>query len=241
MLPQISAPIYTLTLPSTGKEIRVRPFLVKEEKLLLMAAQSKDTKEIIQVTKQIINNCLIDNDLKIDELPFFDIDYLFIALRAKSIGENIELQFRCNHMIGDGEKCNHIFPVNLDIANVGLVKDETLKDKIDLGNMSGAKMKYPKYSDVKAIFANESEIDKTMRLIYCSVEYIYEKENIFHMRDYTREQFDKWIENLTKAQYEKLEEWVLNMPTFEVRAKQNCGKCGFEHNVRYTDFDSFFL
>jgi hypothetical protein len=240
MLPQMSAPIYTLKLPSNGKEIRVRPFLVKEEKLLLMAAQSKDTKEIIQVTKQIINNCLIDNDVKIDELPFFDIDYLFIALRAKSIGETLELQFKCNAET-NGEKCNHIFPVALDIANVSIIKDETLSDKIDFGNMSGVKMKYPKYSDVKTIFANESDIDRVMRLIYASTEYIYQKDTLYSMKDYNREDFDKWIEGLTKAQFDKLEEWVLNMPTFEVKAVKKCASCGFEHDIGYKDFDSFFL
>ena len=84
-LPKISTPTYTVTLPSNGKTVRIRPFLVKEEKLLLIAAQTKDPHEIIETTKQVINNCLIDNDVSVDSLPFFDVDYLIVALRAKSI------------------------------------------------------------------------------------------------------------------------------------------------------------
>lgn len=239
-LPQLSVPTYTVKLPSDGKEIRVRPFLVKEEKLLLMAAQSKDTNEIIQATKQIINNCLIDNDVKVEELPFFDVDYLFVALRAKSVSETIEMNFVCNNVV-EQEKCGHIFPVVLDISNSEIVKNADLKEKIDFGNMTGVKMKYPKYSEMKKIFSDESNIDRIMRLIYNSVEFIYDKDTVYNMRDYSKEDFDKWIEGLTKAQFEKLEEWVLNLPSFQVSAKQNCAKCGFEHNIKYKDFDSFFL
>ena len=104
MLPKIDVPTYTLKLPSSEQELTVRPFLVKEEKLLLMAVKSDDPQEIIRTTKQVINNCIISPEINVDTLPFFDIDYLFIALRAKSIGETIELNFICQNKVED-TKC----------------------------------------------------------------------------------------------------------------------------------------
>ena len=109
-LPKIDVPTYDVTLPSSGKEIRIRPFLVKEEKLLLMAVESKDSENIIKTTKQVINNCIVSGDIDLDKIPFFDVDYLFIALRAKSIGEKIEVNYRCNNNVG-GQPCNGVFNV----------------------------------------------------------------------------------------------------------------------------------
>ena len=104
MLPKIDVPIYNVKLPSTGQELSVRPFLVKEEKMLLMAVKSDDAQEIIRTTKQVINNCIVSPEIDVDTLPFFDIDYLFIALRAKSVGESIDVNFICQSEV-DGDKC----------------------------------------------------------------------------------------------------------------------------------------
>ena len=113
-LPKIDLPVYELKLPSNNKQVKIRPFLVREEKLLLMAVESNDESEIINTTKQVINNCLIDSDVNIDALPFFDVDYMFVFLRAKSVGDNVEVQLTCNNETPEGI-CGNRFPAMVDI------------------------------------------------------------------------------------------------------------------------------
>lgn len=239
-LPKITTPIYTVTLPSNGKNVRVRPFLVKEEKLLLIAAQTKDINEIIETTKQVINNCLVDNDISVDSLPFFDIDYLIIALRAKSIGETIPVKFTCNNVV-NGSKCGHVFPVDIDISKSTVVKDDTISPEIWLSSDFGVKMKYPKYSVIKTIMANETDLDKIIRIICASIDYIFDKDQIYSAKDKTKEEIQEFVESLTKVQLTKLEDFVRNFPEFECRVEHTCEKCKFQHNIRYNNFDSFFL
>lgn len=240
MIPQLSVPVYDLPLPSTGKTIKARPFLVKEEKLLLMAAQSKDTTEIINMTKQVISNCLVEKKIRIDDLSFFDVDYLFIALRAKSVGETIEVNFKCNNRV-DNDKCDTIFPVTLDISQIALNKNDDIKDQIFLTDKTGVKLKYPKYGEMKKIIADESALDKRIRVIQASIDYIFDDKQTYPAKDMTKEELDEFTDNLTQAQLEKLGEWVDNFPEFSVVAKQKCPKCNFEHTIQYKDYTSFFL
>lgn len=239
-LPKISVPIYTVTLPSNGKSIRIRPFLVKEEKLLLIAAQTKDTNEIVAATKQVINNCLIDNDVNVDTLPFFDIDYLIIALRAKSIGETIPVKFSCNNIV-EGEKCGHNFPVDIDISKASVVKDDSIKLEIWLTDDMGVKMRYPKYSVMKSIMSNENEFERVIRIVCASIDSIFDKTENYSTKEMSKEEIQAFVEGLTKVQFTKLENFVRNFPEFECKVAHTCEKCGFNHNIKYNNFDSFFL
>jgi len=239
-LPKISVPTYSVTLPSTGKEVRIRPFLVKEEKLLLMAAQSKDVNEIIHATLQAITNCLIDDDIDASKLPFFDVDYLFIALRAKSIGESIEINFTCNNVV-DEEKCAQIFPVNLDISKAVIVKDESQIAKIKLSESVGVGMKYPNYTAMKSTLSSELEMDRKIRMIYNSLDFIWNGDDVTNVIDVSFEDFNTWIEDLTDSNFAKLESWVDHLPTFEIVTSKECPRCKFNHHIHYDDFQSFFL
>jgi hypothetical protein len=239
-IPKIDLPIYELKLPSNGKEVRVRPFVVREEKLLLMAAASDDTDEIIKTTKQIINNCLIDNDVKIDTLPFFDVDYLFIALRAKSIGEKIDMSFTCNNALNDNTVCKSVFDVPIDIANAHVVKPEGISNKIDLGGNLSVKLKYPNYTITKLINDDDSIIDKKIKVIANCIETIVQGDKVMTTKDFTKKEAEEFVEDLTKSQFEKLEEFVDNFPYFVVDLDHKCQKCGFEHHIEYRDFASFF-
>ena len=138
-LPKIDVPIYDITLPSNGKTIKIRPFLVKEEKLLLMAIESKDNDNIIKTTKQVINNCIVSGDLDLEKIPFFDVDYLFIALRAKSIGEKIETSYVCNNVV-DGNKCGGVFETDIDISNCVIKKKDDITMDIALSSKLSMKM-----------------------------------------------------------------------------------------------------
>lgn len=240
MLPVIDLPTYELKVPSTGQVIKIRPFTVKEEKVLLIAAESKDPNEIINTTKQIIKNCIVSDEIDVDKLPFFDVDYLFIALRAKSVGEAIEIKFTCNNIIEDGSYCKNVFPAKIDIANCKIVKDESISREIDLGSGIRVKMKYPNYSIMKAITEMKQGIEKQIHIISNSIEYIQNRDKVFTMKDITPSEVQRFIEDLTREQYSKLEKFINNFPSFVVTASAECPKCNFNHNLEYKDFVSFF-
>lgn len=239
-LPKIDLPIYTIKLPSNQKEVTFRPFLVKEEKLLLMAVESDNESEIINTTKQVINNCLVDTDINLETLPFFDVDYLFIALRAKSIGEAIEVKFTCNNWTGE-RTCGNVFPAKIDIANCQIIKDDTITKIIDLGKNIKIKMKYPNYTTMKMILDNDSVLNKKLNIIAGSVEQIIEGDKIHTEKDFTKEELIQFLESLTKEQFLKLEFFVENFPSFVITTTAQCNRCGFNHNLTYNDFTSFFV
>lgn len=238
MLPKIDVPTYIIKLPSSGQELTIRPFLVKEEKLLLMAVKSDDPQEIIRTTKQVINNCIISPEINIDTLPFFDIDYLFIALRAKSIGETIELNFICQNRIED-VKCGGKFSVNVDIANVEVEnKDKPLEIKFHDDLIF--KMKYPSYALMKQLDEKADLLETKIKIIVASIERIFTKGQYFTSKDITPAEMQEFVEGLTQQQFGLLEEFVNNFPTFYATGSGRCVKCGKEHNVRYKDFVNFF-
>lgn len=239
VLPKIDLPIYELKLPSSGKSVRVRPFLVKEEKLLLMAVESKDEENIISTTKQIINNCLLDNDVKVEKLPFFDVDYLFIALRAKSIGEVVPVNFICN-MYGPDGKCGTVFPVDIDISNCVVKKDDSVVADIKLSDRISVRMKYPSYEVMKRFVENDNNLAKKVKIIAASIDYIAEGDKISSAKDYTPEVLQEYIESMTEEHFRKLEKFVDNFPSFVVTAEGVCPKCKHNHKLEYTDFTSFF-
>lgn len=239
MLPKIDVPIYELKLPSDNKEVKVRPFLVKEEKLLLMAVQSNDAKEIVNTTKQVINNCLLTESVNVDALPFFDIDYLFIALRAKSVGETVTVNFICNNKVEDKE-CKGKFPVDIDIANVAIDKNPEISMEIKFHDDLIFKMKYPSYSLVRLLDDKADPMENKIKIIAASVERIFNKGQYFTTKDFTPEELREFIENLTHEQFKKLDEFVNNFPSFYIKAEGKCIKCGYQHSVRYKDFINFF-
>lgn len=240
MLPKIDLPIYELKLPSNGKSIKVRPFLVREEKLLLMAIESGNDEEIIETTKQVINNCLLDEEINIEKLPFFDIDYLFIALRAKSIGESISVKFTCNSYV-NGKVCGHTFPANIDISNCETIMREDVSSSIDLSGGISVKMKYPSYTTMKSIMDNDSVIDKKINIIAGSIERIVKGEQVYSLKDISKEELTEFIEGLTQEQFKKLEHFVDNFPFFVIKAEADCESCGYHHHLEYKEFTSFFV
>lgn len=238
-LPKIDLPIYDLTVPSSKKIITVRPFSVKEEKLLLMAVESKDNDEVIRTVKQVVNNCIVSEDVDIDKLPFFDVDYMFIFLRAKSVGESVDVNLTCNNILENGNKCGHVFQTAMDISKCELITEDVSDDiKLDdKGN--GVKLKYPNYATIKRV--EENEIDAKTNMIVNSIDYIYDKKSKYSAKDHSKEELKDYIEGLTEENYKKLEAYVDNYPTFAVNLEATCPSCGFRHKVRYTDFYDFFF
>lgn len=235
-------PLFDVHLPFTKKTLTFRPFVVKEEKLLLMAAASGDTQDIIKTTLQVVENCLVGDTVKISSLPFFEVDYLFITLRAKSIGETVDVNFICNHSIKepDGDhKCGTIFPVALDILKADFINApiKPSGNKINLGVSSGVVMKYPSYKAMKV--ASES-LDSKLDTIKASIDSIWKGDKVYKSVDLQPEDLDSFMDNLTMGQVKLLEQWVDNFPSFILRKTQPCPKCGFVHDIVYKDFQSFF-
>ena len=237
---KIDLPTYEVKVPSTGKMVKIRPFTVKEEKLLLMALESNDEKEIINTTKQVINNCIISEPLDLEKIPFFDVDYLFIALRAKSVGESIDVKFRCE-AVYDGTKCGAVFPIKIDIANTEIKKDSNAPMDIEVSSKYTFKMKYPSYTVVKNILDNDTTLNKKIYLIASSIAYIVDGEKMYKVSEMPKEEVTQFIESLTHDQFSKLEYFVDHFPTFVVTADATCPQCGYEHHIEYKDFTHFFV
>ena len=240
MLPKLDVPVYDIDLPVCKKKLKYRPFLVKEEKILLMAMESSDEKTMIESIKQIINNCILDGDLDVDKMPFFDIDYLFIFLRAKSVGETVEVKLTCNNVIEDGTTCGNQFAADMDIGKIELLKDDDLSNDIKLNATSGVRMRYPNYSVMRKL-EELPDIDKKTHIIASSIDYIYDKTGMHSYKDYTLDELKEFVENLTEENYSKLERYIDSFPTIAAKINATCTKCGFEHKVRYTDFIDFFI
>lgn len=240
-LPKIDVPTYQIKIPSTGKEITIRPFIVKEEKLLLLAAQTKDENEIVNTTRQIIRNCIVEGDINVDTLPFFDIDYIFIALRAKSIGDSIDVNFTCNNTVEDGTLCGNVFPAKIDIAECEIVKDDSISKDITLTGNLRLKMKYPSYAVMKTLGEKELDLEKKIKIIAASIDQIIQKDKIYTSKDYTPGEIKAFIEGLTQEQFSKLEKFVDNFPTFIIKTTGQCTSCGFVHDIKYDNFTTFFL
>jgi hypothetical protein len=238
MLPTLSLPVYELTIPSSGKTARFRPFIVKEEKILLMAAESNDDAEIVNATKEILKNCCVDGDVDINTLPFFDVDYLFIALRAKSLGESIEMKFICNNVVEE-QTCKNVFYADVDVSKV-IVEKSDVQSKITLTENITVKMKYPTYAVMRMINEDDDIMERKIKVISACIDYIAEGDTVHSAKDYSKEELKAFIENLTEEQFNKLDEFIGNFPTFCVGVEATCKKCGFEHNIKYRDFASFF-
>lgn len=207
-----------------------------------MAVESNDEQTIIDTTKQILNNCIIDGqDINIDKLPFFDVDYLFISLRAKSIGESVDINYTCNNTIADRGRCGNVFPAKIDIANCSVTKDDTISKDIRLSGNTTVKMKYPNYTTMKKILDNDNVINKKINIIAGSIEMIQVGDNIYTSKDFTKQELIEFIENLTQEQYRKLEYFVDNFPSFVITTEAMCPACGYTHKLEYKDFASFFV
>ena len=210
-LPTITTPTYELNLPSTGKKIKYRPFLVKEEKILILALESRDQNEITNSVKDVLKKCVITRGIKIDDLPTFDIEYLFLNIRAKSIGEDINLVVTCP----DDRKTEVEVTVYVDEIEVirpeGHTTDIVLDDKMTL------RMKYPSLNqfiesnfDVKD--KSETLVDKTFKVIADCIDTVYTEEDAWEGKDYTPTERVKFIEQLNSKQYKEVEKFFSTMP-----------------------------
>lgn len=237
-LPKISAPTFEITLPVSKKSIQFRPFLVKEQKILLMAMESGEKGVIESNVKHILNNCLI-SDIDIDSLPIVDIEYYFLNIRARSVGEVVESKYKCENEV-DGVVCNNTMDTKFNILDVQVDMPKDLNDKIQITPTVGVKLRYPNFDLVDKLQDLDNATDIAFELIIECIEYVYDEDNLYYAHETPREELMAFLESLTKDQFEKIEEFVENLPKLKKEIEVTCKKCGFSHKIKVEGLESFF-
>jgi hypothetical protein len=244
-LPKIIAPIFELILPSTEKSVKYRPFLVKEQKILLIAMESGDERSMMTAIKQIINNCAVD-PVDVDKLPIFDLEYFFVRLRAKSIGETIDLNLRHpNNINSKDEVCEHVTKNTLNLLDVEVHKSISHEDKIVLDEETkiGVKFKYPTSEFALSVENPEqmNQLDLASDAIINSIDYIFDADNIYKRDDHSKQELIDFIDSLSQKQYEKLSSFFETMPKLKHEITWKCAGCGQEDKVMLEGLANFFV
>ena len=208
-LPKIATPTYELELPSTGKTIRFRPFLVKEEKVLLIALESEDTKEITNAIKAVIKNCISTKGIKVETLPTFDIEYLFLNIRGKSVGEEIEVNLICP----DDEVTEVKTKINID--DIKIQKNDAHTNQIKIDENIMMEMKYPSLDEFiknNFDFNEKNQMDQSFELIGSCIEKIYTEEDVWVAADCTKKEVNEFLESMNSSQFKDIENFFETMP-----------------------------
>ena len=210
-LPKITTPTYELVLPSNGKKIKYRPFLVKEEKVLILALESQDLTQITNAIKATLKECIQTRGVKVDALPTFDIEYIFLNVRGKSVGEAIDLVVTCP----DDEETT--VPVKVYIDEIEVKKDKNHKQEIPLDANLTLKMKYPSLSEfIKNNFDmnddNASAVQQSFDIVASCIDMVYDQEDSWSASDCTKKELKEWVESLSSSQFKQIEEFFSTMP-----------------------------
>ena len=236
-LPTIATPTYELELPSTGKKIKYRPFLVKEEKLLVLALESEDTKQISTAIKAVLKNCIQTRGVKVENLPTFDIEYLFLNIRGKSVGEEIEV-----NLIAPDDKVTSV-PVTINIDDIKISKKENHTNKIKLDETLMMQMKYPSLNEfVKNNFDFDGEVDmdQSFDLIASCIDKIYSEEEVWSTADCTKKEVKDFLEQMNSLQFKEIESFFESMPKLSHTVTFTNPKTQVESTVVLEGLSSFF-
>lgn len=230
-LPKLNdVPMYNLNIPSTGKQVKYRPFLVKEQKILLIAYESQDRSQIVSAIMNCINSCTYEA-VKAESLPIFDVDYIFTQIRSKSVGENAELSLKC-------VKCNEATPFSIDLSTIEIPEVKDKPATIQLTDDIKIKMKYPTYTDVVA--NTENAEDFMIKFIVSCIQSLQTNEENIEFKDEPIEEKIKFIESLTSDQFDKISQYVNSLPKLTQKINVTCQKCG-THNTRTLEgVENFF-
>ena len=231
-LPVINAQTYELPIPSTGQTVQYRPFLVKEEKILLMANEGGEASEIVRAMKQIIGNC-IQNGYNTDNMPLFDVEYIFLKLRSKSVNEFSEVGFRC-------PECDEVNRVQIDLSGVEISVDDTHSNKVELTNDIGQIMKYQQLDSVNINDLESNDVNVVFEVISSCIDSIYQGEEIHDSGDYTKQEISEFINNLTQEQFLKIQQFFDTMPKLSHTVPYKCGKCEYDEPLLLEGLQNFF-
>jgi secreted Zn-dependent insulinase-like peptidase len=234
-LPSIATPTFELELPSTGQTIEYRPFLVKEEKVLLYALESESQKQISNAVKTVIKNCIKTKGIKVEKLPTFDIEYLFLNIRGKSVGEDIEVGLICPD---DGETT---VTVNINVEDIEVQREKGHDTQIKLNDELMIEMRYPSLTQfVKDNFDTESEADRSFDLIATCIDKVYTEEEVWETANCTKKELMDFVEGMNSTQFKKIEDFFTSMPKLSHTVKIKNPNTGVESEVALEGLTSFF-
>lgn len=245
MLPKLDVPLYNLTLPLTKKNIKFRPFLVKEEKLLLMAMESGEEETVMNAIKQIVINCCLD-EVNVEEIPVTDLEFIFLNLRARSIGEVVDLQYKCNNKIknnetGEEKPCNGTVKFALNLLELRPEVNPEHNSKIELSDKMGIVMKYPNLKFLESANKIENNTERIMKVLMNCVDYIYDSETVYHRKDINDKDLTEFLENLNRQQFEKIQRFFETLPKIKTNLDFKCVKCGYEEKIVLEGIQNFFV
>jgi hypothetical protein len=237
-LPVINAPEYFVELPSSGQKVKYRPFVVKEEKLLLLALETEDIAEISNAVKNVLSNCVKGKDLNIETLPTFDIEYLFLNIRGKAVGEEIEVNILCPD---DNET---YVPVKILIDDIKVIKNEDHNKQIKINDDLMMEMRYPTLEQfIKSNFDfddKKNQLEQSLELIASCVDKIYNEEEVWTAEDVTKKEIVEFIENFNSNQFRMVEKFFETMPKLEHKLTIRNPNTKVESEVTLTGLSDFF-
>lgn len=236
-LPKISTPTYELELPSTGQTIKYRPFLVREEKLLVLALESEDTKQITNAIKTVIKNCIETKGIKVESLPTFDIEYLFLNIRGKSVGEEIEVNIICP----DDEET--LVPVKIDVDDIKVQKNPDHNKQIKVDESIMMEMKYPSLDQfIKSNFdfTSDNTMDQSFDLISSCIDKIYTEDEVWATSDVTKKELIEFLDQMNSSQFKEIEKFFETMPKLSHKVKVKNPNTEVESEVTLEGLSSFF-
>jgi len=241
-LPKIETPSYDLVIPSTGEKIKYRPFLVKEEKILLIALETEDEKQIINAIQDIIESC-VESDLNARNLAMFDVEYIFLQLRSKSKGEQVDLMFEC-------ESCKKQSPFVLNLNEVQIERTEGHDKEIKLANNIGVTMKYPSIELKEQFSDDKTDIENVFSSLIMCLEAIFDNEQVYSAKDHTVKELEEFFDALPESEFQKIQKFFETMPALrhklDLKCEQKVGKgknakiCGHHNTKTLEGLQSFF-
>jgi hypothetical protein len=236
-LPKIATPTYELELPSTGETIQYRPFLVKEEKLLILALESEDSKQITTSIKTVIKNCALTKGIKVETLPTFDIEYLFLNIRGKSVGEDLELSVIC-----PDDKETQV-KVNILLDDIQVIRSEDHDNKIKIDDSIMMEMKYPSLEQFiknNFDFSDENAMDQSFDLISSCIGTIYTEDEVWAAADCSKKELNDFLEQMNSSQFKQIEKFFETMPKLSHTITVTNPKTKVESEVVLEGLASFF-
>ena len=236
-LPKIATPTYELELPSTGATVKYRPFLVKEEKVLVIALESEDNKQITNAIKAVLKSCILSKGIKVEDLPTFDIEYLFLNIRGKSVGEDLEVNIICP----DDNKTE--VPVTIALDEIEVQKDENHTNKIKVDDSIMMEMKYPSLEQFiknNFDFNDKNMMDQSFELIATCIDKIYTEDEVWASADCTKKEMKDFLEQMNSNQFKEIEKFFETMPKLSHSIKVTNPKTKVKSEVVLEGLASFF-
>ena len=236
-LPTIATPTYELVLPSTNKKIKYRPFLVKEEKLLVLAMETEDTKQITTAIKSVIKACIQTRGVKVENLPTFDIEYLFLNIRGKSVGEEVEV-----NIVAPDDGVTRV-PVTISLDEIKVVKDPKHEKQIRINDELMMEMKYPsldQYIKSNFDFNQKADLDQSFELISTCIDKIYSEDEVWSTDDVSKKEVIDFLEQMNSSQFKDIEKFFSTMPKLSHELQVTNPKTGVESVVVLEGLSSFF-